>query len=73
MNYGYQNEEDFVKLFNDKYFYELDNNSQIFLKELFGDVINNDERIKSWKNKMVQKTDIFIKYKNHIKNISLKC
>ena len=22
---------------------------------------------------MIQKTDIFIKYKNHIKNISLKC
>ena len=38
-----------------------------------GGEINNDEKIKSWKNKMVQKTDIFIKYKNHIKNISLKC
>lgn len=73
MNYGYQNEEDFVKLFNDKYFYELDNNSQKFLKELFGDIINSDEMIKSWKNKIVQKTDIFIKYKNYIKNISLKC
>lgn len=73
MNYGYQNEKDFVELFNDKYFYELDNNSQQFLKELFGEIINEEERIKSWKNKMVQKTDIFIKYKNHIKNISLKC
>jgi len=73
MNYGYQNEKDFVNLFNDKYFYELDNNSKDFLKELFGDIINEDEKIKSWKNKMVQKTDIFIKYKNHIKNISLKC
>lgn len=73
MNYGYENERDFVKLFNDKYFYELDANSQIFLKELFGDIINNEEKIRSWKNKTVQKTDIFIKYKNHIKNISLKC
>ena len=73
MNYGYQNEIDFVNLFNNKYLFELDNNSQIFLKELFGDVINNDEQIKSWKNKMMQKTDIFIKYKNYIKNISLKC
>lgn len=73
MNYGYENERDFVKLFNDKYFYELDANSQIFLKELFGDIINNEEKIRSWKNKVVQKTDIFIKYKNHIKNISLKC
>lgn len=73
MNYGYQNEKDFVDLFNNKYFYELDNNSQKFLKELFEEGIDNDETIKSWKNKIVQKTDIFIKYKNNIKNISLKC
>ena len=73
MNYGYQNEMDFVNLFNDKYFYKLDNNSQLFLKELFGENIDNNEKIISWKNKMVQKTDIFIKYKNHIKSISLKC
>ena len=73
MNYGYQNEEDFVELFNNKYFYELDCNSQDFLKELFGNIIDNEEKIKSWKNRMVQKTDIFIKYKNYIKNISLKC
>ena len=73
MNYGYQNEKDFVNLFNDKYYYELDNNSQIFLKELFGDILNNDEKIKSWKNKVAQKADIFIKYKNCVKRISLKC
>lgn len=72
-NYGFQNEYDFVELFNDKYLYELDNNSQNFLKELFGDAIDNNEKIKSWKNKMMQKIDIFIKYKNYIKNISLKC
>jgi len=73
MNYGYQNEYDFVKLFNNMYLYELDDNSQKFLRELFGEVIDNTEPIKSWKNKMNQKTDIFIRYKNHIKNISLKC
>ena len=73
MNYGYQNEIDFVELFNNKYLYELDKKSQNFLKELFEDTIDEDERIKSWKNKHVQKTDIFIKYKNHIKNVSLKC
>ena len=73
MNYGYKNEEDFVNLFNNKYFFELDNNSKKFIKELFGETISNDEMIKSWKNKMVQKTDIFIKYKNYVKNISLKC
>jgi len=73
MNYGYQNEKDFIVLFNDKFFYELDNNSQKFLSKLFGDVIDNDEKIKAWKNKAVQKTDIFIKYKNYVKNISIKC
>ena len=73
MNYGYQNEYDFVELFNNKYLKELDNISQLFLKELFGTIIDNDEKIKCWKNKMVQKADIFIKYKNYIKGISLKC
>ena len=72
-NYGYQNERDFVNLFNNKYLNELDNKSQIFLKELFDNNINNEDKIISWKNNSTQKTDIFIKYKNHIKNISLKC
>ncbi len=73
MNYGYQNEYDFVELFNGKCIDELDNNSQEFLKELFGENIDNTELIKAWKNKMNQKADIFIKYKNYIKNVSLKC
>lgn len=73
MNYGYQNEKDFVNLFNGKFLYELDDNSQQFLKELFGEIIDNNEPLLSWKNKDVQKADIFIKYKNYIKNISLKC
>lgn len=73
MNYGIKNEYDFVELFNNKYLKELDSNSQLFLKDLFGETIDNTEQIKCWKNKMVQKADIFIKYKNYIKNISLKC
>ena len=73
MNNGYQNEYDFVKLFNNKYLNELDQNSIQFLYELFGEKIKNDESIISWKNKMVQKADIFIKYKNNVKGISLKC
>lgn len=73
MNYGYQNERDFVLLFNNKYLHELDINSQNFLKDLFGDVIDDMEVIKSWKNNAVQKADIFIRYKNHIKGVSLKC
>ena len=73
MNYGYKNEEDFVNLFNGKFLSELDSNSQEFVKELFWDVMDNEERIKSWKNKVNQKSDIFIKYKNLIRRISLKC
>ena len=73
MNYGYQNELDFVELFNNKFLYELDNNSQHFLSDLFNENIDNSESIRCWKNKSVQKADIFIKYKNYIKNISLKC
>lgn len=73
MNYGYQNEYDFVELFNGKYLYELDDNSQKFLRDLFGEIIDDLEQIKSWKNKMNQKADIFIKYKNYIKGVSLKC
>lgn len=73
MNNGFKNEQDFVQLFNNKYLYELDNNSINFIKELFGKMIDNEEIIKCWKNKMVQKDDIFIKYKNYVKSISLKC
>ncbi len=73
MNYGYQNENDFVYLFNNKYLKELDKNSQEFLKDIYDGQITSDDPIKCWKNKMVQKADIFIKYKNKIKNISLKC
>ena len=73
MNYGFKNEHDFVELFNNKYLNELDYNSRTFLLELFDNYIENDEPIKAWKNKMVQKADIFIKYKNYIKSISIKC
>lgn len=73
MNYGYQNELDFVRLFNNKYFRELDGNSKRFLTELFEETIEDNECIIARKNKMLQKADIFIKYKNYVKGISLKC
>ena len=73
MNNGYKNELEFVELFNNKYISDLDNNYKLFLEDLFETKIDNNEIIKSWKNRMNQKTDIFIKYKNYIKNISLKC
>lgn len=72
-NYGIQNEYDFVQLFNNKYYCDLDDNSKIFLKDLFGDDISSDEKIISWKNKAPQKSDIFVKYKNRVRGISLKC
>ena len=73
MNYGYQNEKDFVELFNNRMFSELDSNSQQFLADLFDGEIANDVKLIAWKNKMVQKSDIFMKYKNTVKDISLKC
>jgi len=72
-NYGYQNEYDFVIAFNDKYYLDLDNNSQAFLNDLFEKEIDSNEKIIAWKNKINQKADIFIKYKNYVKAISLKC
>lgn len=72
-NDGIQNEYNFVELFNKKHLVELDNNSQEFLKELFGEDLDKEEEFLCWKNKLQQKADIFIKYKNHIKGISLKC
>lgn len=72
MNYGYQNEYDFVQLFNEKKYLDLDSSSQKFLYELFDGYIDNEEEIKSWKNKKNQKADVFIKYKNRIKTVSLK-
>ena len=58
MNYGYQNEIDFVNLFNNKYLKELDQNSQEFLKDIYNGQITSDEPIKCWKNKMVQNVNV---------------
>lgn len=55
MNYGHQNEYDFVELFNNKYFSELDDNFKKILTDLFSFTIDDSEIIKCWKNKMVQK------------------
>ena len=73
INYGYQNEYDFVEHFNGKYLNELDNTSKKFLKDIFDDIITNDEPLKSWKNRMNQKADFFIRYKNYVKSVSIKC
>lgn len=72
MNNGFKNEYDFIELFNNKKIYQLDSNSRNFINDIF-DEINQEEIIKSWKNKMNQKADIFIKIGNYTKGISLKC
>ncbi len=73
MNYGVQNEFDFVNMFNNKYYSELNEKAQLFLKELFSIEFFDDEKIVSWKNRHFQKADIFVKYKTMVKSISLKC
>ena len=72
-NIGIQNEYDFVELFNGKHINELDDNSKKFMLELFDGIITDDDMIVSWKNKVQQKADIFVKCKNVIKGVSLKC
>ena len=73
MNYGYQNEYDFVELFNNKFLYELDSNSQNFIKDLFGETIDNSEVIKCWKNKIElnYKDIVMQKFTNYNSNISI--
>lgn len=73
MNRGIKNEYDFVDLFNNKYFSELDDYCKFFLEKLFDKKINNDILITCWKNRVPQKADIFIKINNSTKGISLKC
>ena len=72
-NNGFKNEYDFVKYFNNKYLKDFDLNSKEFLIDLFDGNIDNSERIICYKNKLPQKTDIFIKFKNYTKGVSLKC
>lgn len=59
-NNGFQNERDFVELFNNKYLYELDERSIVFLKELFGEVVNG--KIK-WFRRLIFLLDIKIMLK----------
>ncbi len=73
INNGYQNEYDFVDLFNGKKYSQLDINSQEFLKDLYGGIMDDSQIIRAWKNRVMQKTDIFIKFKNCVKGISIKC
>ena len=59
-NNGFKNERDFVNFFNKKYLYEFDSNTQEFLTNIFDGTIDNSEPIICYKNKELQKADIFI-------------
>lgn len=71
-NNGFKNERDFVNFFNKKYLYEFDSNTQEFLTNIFDGTIDNSEPIICYKNKKLQKADIFIQFKKYTKGISIK-
>ena len=71
-NNGFKNERDFVNFFNKKYLYEFDSNTQEFLTNIFDGTIDNSEPIICYKNKELQKADIFIQFKKYTKGISIK-
>jgi len=68
---GYENEYEFVKYLNKKYIYELNPMFKELIEALYGKLDDN-EMITCWKNKLPQKSDIFIKIDGKIKGISLK-
>lgn len=68
---GYDNEFEFVKSLNRKHIYELNPMFREFIEDLYG-IVNEQYMITCWKNKLPQKTDIFIKINNQIKGISIK-
>ena len=71
-NNGFKNERNFVNFFNKKYLYEFDSDTQEFLTNIFDGTIDNSEPIICYKNKELQKADIFIQFKKYIKGISIK-
>ena len=68
---GFQNEYDFVLEFNNKKVKELNPILQDLVYSIFYNIEEND-LIKSWRNHLDQKTDIFLKIGNAIKGISIK-
>ena len=71
MQNGFQNEFDFVKSFNNKRVCELNPIQQELVHSIFNN-ISDDDLIKSWKNHLDQKTDIFLKIDKAMKGISIK-
>ena len=71
MEKGFQNEFDFVMSFNNKKVCELNPIQQDLIHSIFNN-ISDDDLIKSWKNHLDQKTDIFLKIGKAMKGISIK-
>lgn len=68
---GYLNEQDFVNYLNGKKIKNLNIMYLDLIENIFPN-INNEDKIKAWKNPFSQKTDIFIKINNIKKRISIK-
>ena len=68
---GYENEIEFVHFLNHKRINKLNPMFEDLIYSLFTD-LKGDEEIVAWKNKFLEKTDIFIKIGNQTRGISLK-
>lgn len=68
---GFENEVQFVFKLNNKKFKNINFGLQLFLEDLYGE-INPEQSITCYKNKYLQKGDIFIKVNNKVKIISIK-
>lgn len=68
---GYQNENEFVKCFNNKKIINLNYNLQLFINDIFENIDSNN-KINCYLNPEKQKYDIFIEIDNTIKRISIK-
>lgn len=71
MNDGYKNEKEFVQYLNNKKISEVNPLFRELIEYLYKSVDENF-KIKSWKNCCIEKTDIFIKINNITKCISIK-
>lgn len=68
---GYENENEFVRYFNNKKVYDFDLETVCFLENLYSKKLSN-EKIKCWKVPGYTKVDIRIEINDSIKNISIK-
>ena len=68
---GFQNENEFIRVLNNKKVKQLNYNLQLFINDIFKKISDND-KINCYKNYEKQKYDIFIKINNIIKRISIK-